>query len=192
QVRDAVPHAILVLTKLDESFEFARKRGTADPNDEVERARKIGTRRFAREVGRDPNAVLSVAVSAEQALREGEPTSDARGGFESEIEMAFSVVRQERALMLGARSAGIVRNCLARAVEAETRMEQAYQARIAALEAQRIPGPDMFRAEQMQVTEPAIAEGARDVIQAAKKAVADHAGPIRGECAPLVLACKGK
>jgi hypothetical protein len=192
QVREAVPHAILVLTMLDESYDFARKKGGGDPRDEVDRARKIGTRRFAREVGRDPNAVLSVAVSAEEALRSGESSADARRDFETQIEAAFTVVRQERALILGARSAGIVRNCIARATEAEARAEQSYQERIAALEAQRIPGPEIFHAEQMQAAEPDIAQGAKGVVDAAKKAIADQGRLIRVECEQLVLGCKNK
>jgi hypothetical protein len=192
QLRDAVPHAILVLTKMDESLSWAQKKGVGDPWEEVERARKIGTRRFAREVGRDPNAVLSIAVAAEEALRGGEAAGPARRGFEADIEAAFTLLRQERALILGARSAGIVRRCIGGAADAETHAERFYRDRIAGLEAQRIPGPELFHAEQMQAAEGAIASAAKRVIGAAKKTLADHTGVIRVECAALVAKCNTK
>jgi hypothetical protein len=192
QLREAVPHAILVLTKMDESFAWAQKKGVGDPWEEVERARKIGTRRFAREVGRDPNAVLSVAVAAEEALRGSEAAGPARRGFEADVETAFMLLRQERALMLGARSAGIVRRCIERVAEAHTDAEKAYQERIAGLEAQRIPGPDLFHAEQMQAADVAMSQAARRVIDAAKKTLADQARLMRVECAQLVGACNTK
>jgi hypothetical protein len=192
QLREAVPHAILVLTKMDESFAWAQKKGVGDPWEEVERARKIGTRRFAREVGRDPNAVLSIAVAAEEALRGSEAAGPARRGFEADIETAFTLLRQERALILGARSAGIVRRCIESVAAAESHAERAYQERIAGLEAQRIPGPDLFHAEQMQVADRAMNEAARRVIESAKKTLADEARLIRVECAQLVGACNTK
>jgi hypothetical protein len=192
QLKEAVPHAILVLTKMDESFSWAEKQGMGDPWEEVERARKIGTRRFAREVGRDPSSVLSVAVAAEEALREGEASEPARRSFEAAVGVAFKLLRQERALILGARSAGIVRRCIGGAAEARTHAERSYQARIAALEAHRIPAPDLFHAEQMQAAEPLVLDAARAVIAASRKTLADQASLVRVECAQLVAARKTK
>ena len=192
QLKEAVPHAILVLTKMDESFSWAKKQGMGDPLEEVERARKIGTRRFAREVGRDPSAVLSVAVAAEEALREGEASEPARRSFEAAVALVFKLLRQERALILGARSAGIVRRCIGGATEARARAERSYQARLAALEAQRIPSPDLFRAEQMQAAEALVLDAARAVIAASKKTLAEQARLVRVECAQLIAARKTK
>ena len=188
QLKEAVPHAILFLTKMDESLAWAAKQGYGDPWEEVERARKIGTRRFAREVGRDPTAVFSVAVAAKEALRDGDGSAAVRRRFVADVETAFQVLRYERALILGARSAGIVRTCIAGAFEAEAHVEHYYQKRIAALEAQRIPDPDRFYAEQMRMAEAGIAAAARGVVVAAEKTLGDNAGLIRVECAQLVAA----
>src|SRR5260221_1075441 len=100
QLRESVPHSILVLTKMDRSFAWAEKQGIADPREEVERARKIGTRRFARELGRDPGSVLSVAVAAEQSLHEGASAEPAGRRFAAEVVTVFKLLRQERAFIL--------------------------------------------------------------------------------------------
>jgi GTP-binding protein EngB required for normal cell division len=192
QLRDAVLHAILVLTKMDEAYTEATRKGDSDPWEQVELARRIGTRRFAREVGRDPNTVLSVAVAAEEALREGAQAEPARRRFEAEIAKLFVLLRQERALILGAWSAGIVRRCIGGVAEAEKRAEHSYRERIAALEAQRIPGPDRFRTEQMDAAEPAVAAAAARVVAAGLDVMRGSAGLARVQCAQRIAACTTK
>ena len=124
QSRNAVSHAILVLTKMDETLREATKKGQATPWDQVEHARRIGTRRFAREVGRAPETVLSVAVAAEEALRDGAHAEHAGRHFEAGVDKLFTLLRQERALILGIWSAGIVRRCIGDVAEAERRAER--------------------------------------------------------------------
>jgi hypothetical protein len=162
RVRDVVPHLLLVLTKVDEAFAEAVGRGTQDPWAHVEHARRIGTRRFARELGRDADSVLSVAVSAEGALRPQETELTRR--FEAEIAKLFQLLRHERALILGARAASAVRRCIAEIAESERRAEQAYRERIAELEKQRLPPPEVFADERLTAAGGAIAGAARDAV----------------------------
>lgn len=162
RMRDVVPHLLLVLTKVDQAFAEAVGRGEQDPWARVEQARRIGTRRFARELGRDADSVLSVAVSAEGALRPQESELSRR--FEAEIAKLFQLLRHERALILGARAAFAVRRCIAGIAEAERRAEQAYRERIAELEQKRLPPPEVFADERLTAAEEAIHGAARDAV----------------------------
>src|SRR5262249_60258643 len=90
QLKSSVPHVLLVLTKVDKAFAGAVDRGGDDPWHQVEQARRIGTRRFARELGREPESVLSVAVAAEVALRPED--SELGRGFETEIAKLFQLL----------------------------------------------------------------------------------------------------
>jgi hypothetical protein len=162
RVRDVVPHLLLVLTKVDQAFAEAVGRGEQDPWARVEHARRIGTRRFARELGRDADSVLSVAVSAEGALRPEETELTRR--FEAEIAKLFQLLRHERALILGARAASAVRRCIARIAESEQRAERAYRERIAELEEQRLPPPEVFAEDRLKAAGEAIAGAAREAV----------------------------
>jgi Dynamin family len=181
QLRQTVPHAILVLTKMDETLVAANK-DRGDPWEQVEQARRIGTRRFAREVGRDPDTVLSVAVAAEEALREGEHVGPAARRFQGEMDKLFALARQERALILGSWSAGLVRRCIGDVADAEKRAERSYQDRIAALEAKRSPEPDQFRLELMAMLEPTLMDRAKQVVASALRVLSDNAGLARVDC----------
>ncbi len=190
QVREAVPHAILVLTKMDELLSDAKVKGEAAANEQVDKARRIATRRFAREVGRDPNTVLSLAVAAEEAMRDGQAAEEGRRRFETDVAKLLLLLRQERALILGAWSAGIVRRCIGEVADAETRAELSYQKRITALEAQRIPEPDQFRAQQMRAFDPAILGAAERTIASTRDALHERIGLARVACAQQIAACK--
>ena len=191
-LREAVPHAILVLTKMDETLTEAARRGEGDPAEQVERARRIGTRRFAREMGRDPTTALSVTVAAEEALR-GAPSSEPdRHRFETDVAKLFTLLRYERALILGASSAGIVRRCIGGLAEAEGRAALAHRDRITALESQRIPDPGQFYAEQMKSVDGAIAESAKSVVTSAALLVRENADLARVECRTKIAACTTK
>jgi hypothetical protein len=191
QLRESFPHAILVLTKMDETLASVPS-DRSDPWARVEQARRIGTRRFAREAGRDPESVLSVAVAAEEALRENEHA--ARGGrlFEAEVAKLFKLLRQERALVLGSWSAGVVRRCIGNVEQAEKRTEQAYVARIEALEAQRSPEPEAFRLELLAGLEPMVKQRASQVIASTLTVLTDHAGLAKVDCRQQITACKTK
>jgi GTP-binding protein EngB required for normal cell division len=191
QLRETFPHAILVLTKMDETLASVQT-DRSDPWARVEQARRIGTRRFAREVSRDPETVLSVAVAAEEALRESEHAGRSGRLFEAEVAKLFKLLRQERALVLGSWSAGVVLRCIGDVAQAEKRAEQSYLERIEALEAQRSPEPEQFRLELMARFEPTMKERATQVIASALSVLAEHAGLARVDCRQQVAACKTK
>jgi hypothetical protein len=191
RVRELVPHVILVLTKMDVAFTEAMRKGGAEPWEHVEHARRIGTRRFARELGREPETVLSVAVAAEPSLRTGERGGLARR-FESEVAKLFRLLRQERALILGSRCARQVRQCIGSAAQAEERAERGYQDRLAALEQNRIPDPEHFRAQQLEAAEPDIVDAASGVVESALKALQGAIGVVRVGCAARIEACKSR
>jgi GTP-binding protein EngB required for normal cell division len=183
RLREIVVHVILVLTKLDQAVHEAERRGAGDPAASVEQARRIGTRRFAREVGRDPNEVLSIAVSARDALLGDE---DAQGQLRVDTDKLFVLLRRERALILGSRSANIVRRCIAEASAAEQRAEQAYLERIATLEAGRRPEPEQLRAELLRAADPRFQAATSRVQASGASVVQDGMRVLGAECAALI------
>ena len=191
-LREAVPHAILLLTKMDETLTDATRKGDGDPQEQVERARRIGTRRFAREMGRDPATVLSVTVAAEETLRGGPASEPHRQRFEADVATLFTLLRYERALILGASSAGIVRRCIGGLTEAKAHAALSHQDRIKTLEAQRIPAPDQFYAEQMKSVDGAIVDAAKGVVASAALSLRQNADLVRTECRTKIAACTTK
>jgi hypothetical protein len=177
-IREIVPHVVLVMTKMDRAFVEAMRKREGEPWQHVEQARRIGTRRFARDVGRDPETVLSVALSAESALKAGSPSGLARR-FATETNKMFQLLRHERALMLGARSAATVRGCIAQIAEAKEYAERKYQARIAALEARRIPEPAKFRAEQIEAAQADVARAAASAASSALETLRQSVAIVR-------------
>ncbi len=187
QLREVVPHVLLVLTKMDQAFEDAQRRGKEQPWNEVELARRIGTRRFARELGRDPNSVLSIAVAAETALTA--PDSELASRFDAEVEKLFLLLRRERAMIVGARAADALHRCTAGFAEAEARAERAYRDRISALERQRTPEPDVFKQQLLSEVEPALEIAARDAIARANSSLDSGFVLLRRLCEQEIDAC---
>jgi hypothetical protein len=169
QMREVVPHVLLVLTKMDQAFLDAMRRGGSEPWEQVEQARRIGTRRFAREIGRAPDEVLSIAIAAQAAL--DDPQSGLARRFDLEVEKLFQLLRHERALILGTRAAGVVRRCIAETSEAEQRAERALSERIAALEADRLPNPDEFRQTLLQAASDELDRAALRAIELAATSI---------------------
>jgi len=112
--------------------------------------------------------------------------------FEADVAKVFALLRRERALIIGARSADMVCRCIGDAAAAEARAERSYQERIAFLEAQRIPDPRRFHAEQIEGANLSIGAAARRVVDAAKETVHDGTALVRVECAELIGTCKTK
>jgi len=170
QLREVVPHVLLVLSKIDESFMAARRQGVVEPWDYVEHARRIATRRFAEEIGREPEGVLSIAVAAEIALEDVESSGLLRR-FEAEVTKLFQLLRQERALILGTRAASLVQGCIDGTYEAEDRAERYYEQQIRRLEELKRPEPEQFRRDQLALAQPAILEAAALVTSDARQAL---------------------
>jgi hypothetical protein len=189
RLRSGAVHAILVLTKLDQAVRTALRQGSRELSETVEQARRIATRRFAREVGRDPDTVLSVAVAARDALDHPEETYE---GFAREAGKLFQLLRQERALILGSRCALVLRRCIAAAAETERQAQQAYLDGISALEARRRPEPTDLRIELLRAAEPRLEVIAGGVLTAAEQAVDDSVLRIRAECEALISGCSSK
>jgi hypothetical protein len=166
-----VPHVLLVLTKMDQAYDRMLERGEEDPWGQVEHARSIGTRRFARELGRAPNSVLSVSVAAEALL--SDRRSELATRSESELAKLFVLLRRERALILGAHAAGAIRRCIASLGDAEVRAERGYRERILELERKRTPEPAVFRQKLLEDAEPATRESSHQAVLAATDALRD-------------------
>lgn len=180
RLRDVVPHVLLVLTKMDQAYRRGVALGKEDPWSQVEHARNIGTRRFARELGRVPDRVLSIAVAAEALFSDRD--SELAQRSERELDKLFVLLRRERAMILGAHAAGAIRRCIASIAEAETRAERAYRERILELERTRTPEPAVFRVQLLAAAEPAIAEAARAAVEAASGVLADAFRVLSGLC----------
>lgn len=166
-VREVVPHVILVLTKQDRAL--ANAAGAEAPEAELEEARRLGVRRFAREMGRAPDDLLALTVAAEPALADG-PGSPAAVAFEAEVARLFEVLHLERALLVGARAATALDTCLRRIDEAQARAEAAYAENIALMEAQRIDDPAGFKAAELAAMRPHV----REELEAAAAASVHH------------------
>jgi hypothetical protein len=169
RVRESMPHLLLVLTKVDNAFAAAVTRGGGDPWAQVDQARRIGTRRFARELGRDPDTVLSVAVAAEVALMPRDSELGRR--FESEAAKLFQLIRHERAIILGAHAGSAIRRCIGSTAEAEARAEAAYRTKIDELERKRTPLPETFTQARLAAAGPDIELAARDALSRAVAAL---------------------
>jgi hypothetical protein len=181
-----VPHVVLVLTKLDRAREAAAFDGGDGADAQLAQARRVATRRFAESLGRDRDDVFVLAVAAEPALR-GEPTAVA--AFEEEMNRLTHFLAEERGLVVAARCASALetvgREIDAAVAEAEAR----YRARIALLEAQRIPEPGVFRAEQLAAIAPRIARLRTDLVAATRETASSALDGVRigllGELAAL-------
>jgi hypothetical protein len=180
KMREVVPHVLLVLTKMDKAFVDAVRRGGSEPWEQVEQARRIGTRRFAREIGRPVEGMLSIAVAAQAAI--DEERSGLARRFQAEVAKLFQLLRQERALILGTRAAAVVRGCIAQTAAAEERAAAAYSERIESLEANRLPDPEAFRQSELSHCESSIDDGSVRALREAASAINDGFALLRTQC----------
>ena len=74
---------------------------------------------------------------------------------------------RDKAAVLAAKCAFRLRACIGRIATARKDAEAEHEKRLAALESQRIPHPDDFRARQIKKSEPAIEKGADDIVATA-------------------------
>jgi hypothetical protein len=184
RLREIVPHVLLVLSKMDAAFVEARDRGSAEPWDEVEQARRAGTRQFAEQIGRSPDNVLSIAVAALPAIED--PDSGLAKRFEEEVRKLFKLLRHERAMILGTRAAAALRSCIAASADAEQRAEAAYRERIAQMEADQVPEPEVFHRKAMANAEADVREGGRRAVHAATQTTRALFAELRRKCGDTI------
>lgn len=167
EVREFIPHILLVLTKFDQVLEDAED-DDDDAETQAEEARSKGVKLFAKEVGRAADEVFAVAVASEAALK-GDNFGKYRLAerFASETAKLFDQLRKERSLVLAARSAVAIRSFVRRIDEAQTRAERMYREHIESLEAQRVPNPGLFVEEKFQQALPLLDAWAAQIINGA-------------------------
>ena len=189
RLREVVPHVLLVLTKMDHAYRRGLEQRKDDPWSQVEHARRIGTRRFARELGRVPDKVLSVSVAAEAMFSDRE--SELAQRSERELDKLFVLLRRERAMILGAHATFAIRRSIVVIAAAHVNAERAYRERILELERARTPEPAVFRAQTVAAAASAITEAARVAIEGARGALADSFRVLAGLCEQSVLGARG-
>lgn len=192
EVRGIIPHILLVMSKVDRALANAEDVGELDPLQQVEEARRTGVRRFAKEVGRAPDEVFSIAVAAEPALK-GETSPDGLGQrFPAEVAKVFDLLQSERAIMLGARAASAIRYCVERIGEAQAQAEQKYNQRIAELEEQRLPDPREFQARQLAKVEDALQTHADTIARDARDVMSRGVDQVQEQWIDAIRACSSK
>lgn len=162
EVREMVPHLLLILTKIDKALEDAEM-GDGSAEEQVQEARQVGERRFANDVGRDPSEILAFAIAAERALRNDDPVASQR--FADDVARILAVLHHERALMTAARCAAAIRHCAGQIGDAHAKAEDTYRQRIQQLTAQQIPNPGDFCNAQLRQVDSGIAEAATEAIK---------------------------
>lgn len=161
EVRPVVPHVVLVLTQVDRALRNAE--GDDNPEEQVEEARRVGVKRFAKATGRAPETVLSIAVAAEASLAPTPQNAQFGALFPGEVARLFDVLHRERAVMLGARAEASLRSGVGDIGAAQSRADASYRERIKSLEDQRIPDPSRFRGEQLAGVRAAVRRASSDV-----------------------------
>jgi GTP-binding protein EngB required for normal cell division len=192
ELKSVTPHILLVMTKVDKALENASEVGGDDGWQQVEEARRAGVRRFAREVGRDPGDVFSIAVAAEAALVETGPDTDSRMRFAAEARKLFELLASEKAVVLSARAASGVRFCVERIAEAQAQAERTYAQRIEQLERQRLPDPADFQARQLARIDSKIDTQAAEVAEAAQEVLSSEMAAMRERWRDAIYACSSK
>jgi hypothetical protein len=192
EVRFILPHILLVMSKVDRALANAEDVGDLEPWQQVEEARRTGVRRFAKEVGRTPEEVFSIAVAAEPALR-GDTSPDGLGHrFPSEVAKVFDLLQSERAIVLGARAATALRYCVQRIGEAQAQAEAKYHQRIAELEQQRLPDPREFQARQLTKVEGALQTHADTIAKRARDVMKTGVNQVQMQWENAIRACSSK
>ena len=192
ELREVVPHLILVLTKLDRALQNAEDTGQGDSHAQVEEARRKGVHEFARQVGRDAESVLSAAVAALPALLDGEASSSAAAQFAAEAEKIFNLLKRERNLMIASRAANATQLCMAGISAVQRAAEASYCKRIGALEEQQIPNPEEFIARQLQRIDADIKQRISAMTQPARMALDDRFTRLLDELGATIWRCENR
>jgi GTPase Era involved in 16S rRNA processing/gas vesicle protein len=170
-VKGYLPHLILVLTKLDRALESAEFDGESAV-EQIEEAKRIGEARFANEVGRSADDILSFAVSAQRALKNDDPVAAQR--FLEDTTIMAEILRTERALIVASRCATTIVTVEQQIAEAQRQAELAYTKQITFLESNRIPDPTAFCREQMRKVHDDIENLAQEIVEAGTEMIDKH------------------
>ncbi|HEY2512919.1 MAG TPA: hypothetical protein VGI39_18760 [Polyangiaceae bacterium] len=135
-------------------------------------------------LGSVPAGAPSLAGVASRVLGFEAPAEALQGAL-SELKRVAPFVAAERSM---ARARAVVHEAL----EEAGRGEAVCHERIGALERQRLPPPDVFRAETLGRMAPAIDDGARDVLRAALERVPPRIEAIKTEWREALLACEDR
>jgi hypothetical protein len=156
ELRQVVPHVLLVLTKEDRARDNAE--GDDDPAEQLAEARRVGLNRFAKELGRAPDELLAISVAAEPALSATGDDAPEVQRFGEAVDRLFALLIQERGLVLGARAAKALGEGIRGIGQAQERAEAHYREAIARMEAQRIQSPADFRDQRLRAARPVVLE----------------------------------
>ena len=148
EIQAGVPHAALVLSKLDHVLAAAAASAGSDPWQHAEDAQRVAVRRFAQDTARAPEDVLSVALDAGAVVRDP-GASDTRPRFASEMLRLFAALPLAAATRLGADAAETLRRGIAMIDDAQARAEARHRAHLDALESQRVTSPGELQAQQL-------------------------------------------
>lgn len=148
EIQAGVPHAALVLSKLDQVLAAAAASAGSDPWQHTEDAQRVAVRRFAQDTARAPEDVLSVALDAGAVVRDS-GASDARPRFASEMTRLFAALPLAAATRLGADAAETLRRGIAMIDDAQARAEARHRAHLDALEGQCVTSPAELQAQQL-------------------------------------------
>ncbi|HMJ10503.1 MAG TPA: hypothetical protein VK524_03800, partial [Polyangiaceae bacterium] len=184
-----VPHVVLVLTGMDEVYLTALREQSPAAWQHLERLRGVAVLRFAGEVGCAETNLPSLCVPAEAALDEGVPSELVRR-FEHEVKRFIQVLRLERSLLLGTRTANLLQESRSSMLEAEQRVERLYEQQIAILEERRRPDPERFLSEQLGAAEPAVRAAAAEITHTLLQLLKTRINGLRAQIVERVLACR--
>ncbi len=95
-------------------------------------------------------------------------------------------------LVVGARLAIRLRACIAEVARARAAAEVLHQQRLGALESQRIPHPDEFRAKQLARSEPSIVKSAAEIVASSRDKLERGLADVAKEWTDRVAAARGK
>lgn len=186
EVKKYLPHLMLVLTKVDKAVESAEFDG-GSIEEQIDEARRFGEKRFAEEVGRAPNEILSFAVSAERALRNDDPVAAER--FTQDITTITNLLRDDRTLIVATRCAKTIVTCQQQIGDALHQAEAAYASHIRALEANRIPDPTAFCQAKLRTLADDLDASATQLINLGLVALQQEYTNLRDECVAQIQRC---
>jgi tRNA U34 5-carboxymethylaminomethyl modifying GTPase MnmE/TrmE len=155
EVKDVVPHILLVLTKVDELLDSSLD-DDMDAHAQLEEVRKIATTRFAKEVGRSSKDIFSIAVAARTALVTGSDTHGLKEKFDHDLTQLFDLLSTERAMAVCAYAKVTTSKAISQVKTYESDARQVYQKRLQALQDQRLPAVKDFIQKSMETEDAAI------------------------------------